>query len=250
MESRHRNYDKARELFHNGLLADPTSGHIWSDWARLEDRQNNVEKARELFQLATEANPGDHITWARWALFEKWQSNFRKARELFSHSTQLNPKDVLTWLNWARLEQEQQNIDKARELFDRGSQVDPTNAEIWQAWSQFELGFDVPWSLAISDHALQYIHTSRERASLLVNHGRALARLQCYPRAEEDFQDALSLDESNYHAHFFYANNVLIRQGRHREACWHLNKALALQPQSPRDRQNIERALQRLSCPA
>ena len=215
MEKEQGNIERARELFQRGTEADPTHGAVWQAWALMENGQGDIERSRELFQRGTEANPTHAPVWQAWALMEKKQGNIERARKLFEKGRKANPMDILLWLASARLELEESDALRTLELLDE---------------------------------AMKTIRVPYEQAQLLVISGRALASLHCLEDAEETFREALQLQENSTHCHYFFAACVLEPQGRLDEARSHYHRALELAPRNPKERENLERALNRLKC--
>ncbi|GBG93323.1 hypothetical protein CBR_g64685, partial [Chara braunii] len=56
-ESECGNVVRARQLFKQASVADPTHQPVWQAWAVMEFKEGNVERARELFQKGVSANP-------------------------------------------------------------------------------------------------------------------------------------------------------------------------------------------------
>ena len=66
MEYREGNLDRARELFQQGVWADPTSASVakvFHAWGVLEKHAGNVNLARELFRCAVKADPNSEPSW-------------------------------------------------------------------------------------------------------------------------------------------------------------------------------------------
>ena len=60
LEFRQGNLAEARQLFQQGVWADPNSrdvAFVWQAWALLEIRCSNVTLARRMFQCAMRADP-------------------------------------------------------------------------------------------------------------------------------------------------------------------------------------------------
>lgn len=65
-EFRDGNLDKARELFQQGVWADPSStdvARVFQAWAVLEQQAGNSSLARELFRCAVKADPKSEPSW-------------------------------------------------------------------------------------------------------------------------------------------------------------------------------------------
>ena len=66
LEFRDGHSEKARELFQQGVWADPSSidvAHVFQAWAVLEQQAGNSSLARELFRCAVKADPKSETSW-------------------------------------------------------------------------------------------------------------------------------------------------------------------------------------------
>ena len=66
LESECGNLDKARELFQQGVWAEPGSrdvAKVFQAWGVLERKAGNVELSRQLFKCAIKADPRSEPSW-------------------------------------------------------------------------------------------------------------------------------------------------------------------------------------------
>ena len=73
MEYEQGNFDRARELFQEGIWADSDNidvVYVFQAWGVLERKAGNIQLARELFKAALRVNPQSEKTWQTWISME------------------------------------------------------------------------------------------------------------------------------------------------------------------------------------
>ena len=76
-------YAAARQVFEDGAAATQGDNpYIWQAWAVMEQRAGNMARARELFDNGTVADPTHAASWHGWASLEVDEGNLARARQL------------------------------------------------------------------------------------------------------------------------------------------------------------------------
>mmetsp|Transcript_20645 Transcript_20645/g.34431 ORF Transcript_20645/g.34431 Transcript_20645/m.34431 type:complete len:348 (+) Transcript_20645:427-1470(+) len=142
MEVSFGNYDKARQLFLDGITKSDLEqcALLYRGWALMERKITGIEEARRIFQLGQErcADAVGPLCLA-WALTERRLHQYERARELFEQATLHCGKDPAIWCAWASMEEtlppstiqtpsgEEQHIvggiEFARQLYRRGTEA-------------------------------------------------------------------------------------------------------------------------------
>lgn len=66
LEHRAGNLDRARDLFQQGVWAQPKDRDValvWQAWGYLEAKAGNVTLARQLYKCAVKADPNSEASW-------------------------------------------------------------------------------------------------------------------------------------------------------------------------------------------
>jgi len=111
--------DAARGLFEAGLRADPGHLHLWQAWGVMEASLGNLDRARQLYQEGVWADPRSRNTvWVlhAWGCLEQAQGKLSLARELFKAAIRVDPKSEAVWSTWITMEQEAGFLERAEEL--------------------------------------------------------------------------------------------------------------------------------------
>jgi tetratricopeptide (TPR) repeat protein len=244
MEKELRNYDRARELFKRAALANPEHAPVYQAWALMEKELRNYDRARELFEQAVLADPEHAPAYQAWALMEKELSNYDRARELFEQAAQADPNNAFAYQAWALMEKELRNYDRARELFKRAALANPEHAPVYQAWALMEaIHGDDRTAQKILERGLKCVSKRQGQALILSTFGGLLARREDFALARQYFDEALNLDEANPLTHYHFAVDCLLPLGDEKVACQHLHRALQLRLRKERDRRKIQQAL-------
>ena len=93
---------EARRLLRWASRVDPTHLYVWQAWGCLEYRAGEYDKARELFQqgiwAAPPRAPAVSLVFQAWATLEREAGNCGLARELFKCAVKADPRSEPSWL--------------------------------------------------------------------------------------------------------------------------------------------------------
>ena len=131
METRFRNYDRARTLLHQALDVAPDDAKLLRLLGHTEHGARHVEEARRLYQAATIAEPAAAATYAAWGRLERKQGRLDRAREVIGRGLGAAPQaDHFGQLvEAAVLERVAGNPGTAREMVARADQTsDPPSS--------------------------------------------------------------------------------------------------------------------------
>ncbi|KAK4532917.1 hypothetical protein CCYA_CCYA14G3774 [Cyanidiococcus yangmingshanensis] len=112
-------YERARDVYRQGLSYCPNSVHLLHAWAVFECRGGDTKLAEELFRRGLELDPCNAYIYHSWGLMEQRTGCHEKARQLFREGVLRCLSDALC-VAWAELEASDGQISLARCIFELG----------------------------------------------------------------------------------------------------------------------------------
>jgi Tfp pilus assembly protein PilF len=138
---RHRDPDRAQELFERALRLDPDEPLTLSNYATfMWDERNNPDRAEELFERALRLVPNASSTLKSYVFF-LWaeRGDLDRAKQLYEQALDLDPNDSVALRGYAFfLWAKQGDLDRARGLYERALHVNPDDAIASSYYAIFE----------------------------------------------------------------------------------------------------------------
>lgn len=117
----------AREMFRNGIEADPTNYYVWHVLGVLEKDCLQFPVARECFRRGVAANPNNAATYVLWGSLEDSLGNFAVAFELFQKAHVANPRNAHAYVSHAVCAERSGDVGKAISLLETAIEVRPND---------------------------------------------------------------------------------------------------------------------------
>lgn len=117
MEMRHRNVNRARNIWDRCVAILPRVDQFWYKYAYMEEMLGNIAGARQIFERWMQWEPEDNA-WTSYIKFELRYEEIGRAREIYERMVEVIPK-ITTWMKFAKFEGKYGKPDQARGVFER-----------------------------------------------------------------------------------------------------------------------------------
>ncbi len=125
-EGKKRNIATARTTFEEALDEAADGGiEVLAEWSRMETRFRNYDRARALLHRALDIAPDDAMLLRLLGHTEYGARHVEEARRLYQAATIADPSSAATYAAWGRLERKESRLDRAREVIGRGLGATP-----------------------------------------------------------------------------------------------------------------------------
>ena len=127
MEMKHKNVNRARNIFDRAVQILPRVDTFWYKYTYMEEILDNVAGARQVFERWMAWEPSEEA-WMAYIKLEKRYNELERAREIFKIFVSIHPEPK-NWLKWCKFEESTGSIgkflkyahikDHAREIYEQ-----------------------------------------------------------------------------------------------------------------------------------
>lgn len=239
---RRQQYAEAEEILEQAVALDPSSADAWSNLGAARRQLGQAVDAADAFRRAYELAPDDSDTMSHLALAYIDAEDWAQAASLLEKATAADGSRANLWLQLgvARL-----GVGRSRDAvaaFETAIRLDPGNAGGWAASAALHLARhyyetrDYRSALASAD---QVVALGGDVTTARIFQGLARQNLGDLGGARESFEAARRLDPARADVHN-HLGSVYYQLGLLEEAAAAFEQALAIQPDFPSARQNLD----------
>ena len=239
---RRQQYQEAEGFLEQAVELDASNAQAWAILGASRRQLGRASAAGEAFRRVYELTPGDSQAMSNLALVHIDAKNWAPAVALLERATTTEPDVASYWLSLGRARQGAGDIPGALTAFENAVRLDPSDAGGWASNAATHLSLhyyqagDYRRALDQADRALAL---SDGLITARIYRGLARAALGDLAGARESLEHARRLDPTRADTH----NNlgsVYYQLGLYDQAAEAIERALAIQPDFPDARANLE----------
>ena len=239
---RRRLYQEAADILQQAVAIDPSSAQAWSNLGAARRQMGERAAAAEAFRRAYELEPGNAEALGNLALADIDAGNWQGAVALLEKATAADPRNANRWLLLGRARLGTGDTTGAVAALESAIRLDPGDAGGWASNAAVQLARHYystgayQLALAQADRALAW---RRDLVTARIYQGLAREELGDLSGARQSLEEARRLEPTRA-ATYNNLGSVYYQLGLFDEAVESLQRALAIQPDFPDARANLQ----------
>ncbi len=248
---RRRLYGEAEEILEQAVALDPASSDAWSNLGAARRQMGQTVDAAEAFRRAYELSPDHAETMSHLALAYIDAKDWPQAVALLEKATTTDASRANLWLQLGKARLGVGRSDDAITAFETAIRLDPANSEGWAANAALQLAehyYATRQYSSTLQRADQVIALGGDTVTARIFQGLARQYLGDLSGAKESLEEARRLDPTRAGTHNSLGS-VYYKLGMLDEATAAFEQSLAIRPDSPEAKRNLEAVREARSRP-
>jgi Flp pilus assembly protein TadD len=220
----------AREAFLKAIQLEPGYAEAWAFLG--EAQSQSGEDGFPALRRALDLDPDSISVQLFNALYWQRHNDFEQASLHYYVATTLDPENPGLYIQWGKSAMLAGEPVKARQLFEQAAALTPENPQVWLALAEYSVESELYVEKLGIPAASKLVTADPEDGEGFLLLGRAYALLGRADTGRVFLEKAVELEPTYPKGHFYLAI-FLVAEGEVEQALFHLNRVIALAPDSP-----------------